>query len=384
MFVRGYLNELDAIWLRGGECDRRLGVPIKPGGNRLGNFDTLRLVFAILVIFSHSFALGLGSFDREPLFRATRKQFTLGNIGVLAFFVISGFLITQSWIRHASPVDYLQRRVARIYPAFIMAALISAFIVVPIAADRSTFHSVSPVDFLLQTLTLQSFHYPPSFTQNAWPNALNGSLWSVRSEFWCYIGIMFLGMAQVFRRRWIVGGLLGSYRMASLRVDRGWPRGRRCFESILGNALDWANVLPFFLAGSVFHLFGGPALLIRPLLVVASIMMIASNFIPFAYVIVLPLCGSYLLFGLAYLPLLHPLNLGRFGDFSYGTYLYAYPVQQLIVKFADGSMAPVRLFLLAALASLILGVLSWFVVERRFLQRSAVLKHEQGSCFRRG
>ena len=97
-----------------------VGMPSKPGGSRLGNFDTLRLVFAILVIFSHSFALGLGSIDREPLFRVTHTQFTFGNIGVLAFFVISGYLITQSWIRHASPVEYLQRRVARIYPAFIM------------------------------------------------------------------------------------------------------------------------------------------------------------------------------------------------------------------------------------------------------------------------
>jgi len=64
---------------------------------RNNNIDALRLLLAVLVIFSHSYALGLGSEAREPLALATRGQLTLGNLAVDWFFVLSGFLIAQSW-----------------------------------------------------------------------------------------------------------------------------------------------------------------------------------------------------------------------------------------------------------------------------------------------
>ena len=77
------------------------------------SFDTLRLFFAVLVIFSHSFALGRGSDDTEPLFVLTHGQITSGNVSVWAFFVISGFLIAQSWTRSPNPLKFLKRRIAR-------------------------------------------------------------------------------------------------------------------------------------------------------------------------------------------------------------------------------------------------------------------------------
>jgi len=79
---------------------------------------------------------------------------------------------------------------------------------------------------------------------------------------------------------------------------------------------------------------------------------------------------------LAYLPSLHPLNLGRYGDFSYGTYLYAMPIQQLLVMRAHGQISPWLLFAEAAPLTILVGALSWFLVERHFLQRSSQLKHE--------
>jgi peptidoglycan/LPS O-acetylase OafA/YrhL len=345
--------------------------------NRLGNFDSLRLVFAVLVIASHSFALGRGSNDSEPLYRFTHGQITIGNISVWAFFVISGFLITQSWTRSPAPVNYLRRRVARIYPGFIVAALFGALIVVPLSADPHTYRPVSLQNFLLQTLRLQQFDCPPSFVHNAWPGALNGSLWSVPFEFWCYIGVLLLGLAGVFRRRWIVVALFIAVICTHLyMLITGWLPGGRFLGVIFGYPVLWAVVLPFFLAGSIFHLFGGPTLLRRPLLIVASVLLIVSNFVPNGYAVTLPTSGAYLLMGAAYARSLYPLNLGRFGDFSYGTYLYAFPIMQMIVMFNGGSMAPMRLLILAAPLSLLVGVLSWFFVERHFLSRGAILKHE--------
>jgi peptidoglycan/LPS O-acetylase OafA/YrhL len=351
-------------------------ITMKNGSGHADNsFDTLRLIFAVLVIFSHSFALGRGSDNNEPLFLLTRGQITLGNVSVWAFFVISGFLIAQSWTRSPNPLKFLKRRVARIYPGFIVAALLSALIVVPIAEDSATRHPVAIGSFLLQTLRLQVFDTAPIFIHNAWPYALNGSLWSVPFEFWCYIGILLLGVAGILRRRWLVAVLFAAVVAWHLYLSiTGWVPGGKILGIIFGFPLFWAIVLPFFLAGSLFHLFGGIALLRKRLMIAAFVILIASNFIPHAFIVTLPVCGAYLLLGLAYLPLLRPLNLGRFGDFSYGTYLYAFPIQQLIVSFAGGTIAPVKLFLLSAPLSVGVGALSWFLVERHFLSRSPSLK----------
>jgi peptidoglycan/LPS O-acetylase OafA/YrhL len=339
------------------------------------SFDTLRLFFAVLVIFSHSFALGRGSDDTEPLFVLTHGQITSGNVSVWAFFVISGFLIAQSWTRSPNPLKFLKRRIARIYPGFIVAALLSALIVVPFAAETATRRPVALGSFLLQTLRLQAFDVPPVFVHNAWPNALNGSLWSVPFEFWCYIGILLLGVTGALRRPWLVAAFFATAIAWRLYLSiTGWVPGGKILGAIFGFPLFWAMVLPFFLAGSLFHLFGGSALLRKPLMIASLAILIASNFVPNGLLVTLPICGAYLLLGLAYLPLLRPLNLGRFGDFSYGTYLYAFPIQQLIVKYGGGTMAPVKLFLLAAPLSVGVGALSWFLVERHFMAREPVLK----------
>src|ERR1700743_1286518 len=118
-------------------------------GNEGNNFDSLRLIFAVLVILSHSFPLGRGSNDTEPLSVITNGALTLGDLSVWGFFVISGFLITQSWLRSSSTGKYLKRRVARIYPGFIVMSLVSALLIVPRALDPGSDSGISIGSFLL-------------------------------------------------------------------------------------------------------------------------------------------------------------------------------------------------------------------------------------------
>ena len=145
---------------------------------------------------------------------------------------------------------------------------------------------------------------------------------------------------------------------------------------IFGYPPFWVTVLPYYLAGTLFHLYGGSELLRGWLLAAAALVIAISVFVPHGLLVTLPVCGSYLLMGLAYLPWLHPLSLGRFGDFSYGTYLYAYPIQQSLVMRAHGAISPWLLFAEAAPLTLAAGALSWFLVERHFLERNSVKRHE--------
>jgi peptidoglycan/LPS O-acetylase OafA/YrhL len=198
----------------------------------------------------------------------------------------------------------------------------------------------------------------------------------VRMEFWCYIGLMFLGMTALIRRKVFLGlALSGAIGWHLLEVQGHTMADPQAFANSFGNLFDWSNVLPCFLSGMMLHQLGGSVLIRRNYMAASLLVLIVSNFIPYAFVFTLPTCGTYLLMGVAFSPALQLVHLGRYGDFSYGTYLYAYPIQQLIVRLLGSSIAPIALFLLATPVSLGLGALSWFMVERHFLSRSAILRH---------
>jgi len=361
----------------GRTMDQSVDNPTVKKAGHANNFDSLRLIFAVLVILSHSFPLGIGSNDWEPLSVLTHGQITFGNISVWAFFVISGFLITQSWQRSPKIGKFLKRRIGRIYPGFTVAALVTALFVVPIAADPSTYVPISLQSFVIDTLRLLNLETPHVFVHNPTYFALNGSLWSVQYEFWCYLGILALGLTGLLRQRWFVAALLAiTVGLHLTMAITGWAPSGNILGQIFGYPPIWATVLPFYLAGTLFYLYGGEKLLSRRWMIAAAVILIASNFVPNGFSVTMPTCGAYLLMGLAYARWLNPLNLARFGDFSYGTYLYAFPIQQLLVMYQGGHVSPWLLFLEATPLTLIAGAISWHLVEKHFLLRSSQLKHQ--------
>ena len=308
-------------------------------GNRVNNFDTLRLTLAVLVIFSHAFSLARGSNATEPLFSLTHGQTTLGEVSVWGFFAISGFLITQSWLRTPSPSKFLKRRVGRIYPGFLVLSLISAFVIIPVASDSHAFPNLSFID-ITDTLRLQQFQSPPVFSQNP-GTTLNGSLWSIPYEFWCYLGVLCLGICGILtKRNFLVLVFICTIAAHVYLQVTGWIPGGGLLGKIVGSPLGWTIVLPYFLAGMLFNLFGGRILIRTSRMLLALTLLVASYFVPHGVAIAMPICGSYLLLGLAYLPALNRLNLGRYGDFSYGVYLYAFPIEQLLIMNAGGAHNP--------------------------------------------
>ncbi len=347
------------------------------------SFDSLRLLLALLVIFSHSFPLTRGSNATEPLFRLAAPpmlpgdEITLGTVAVWSFFVISGFLITKSWQRSPSPRSFLSKRVRRIYPGFLVAvsvcALIQAFL-----TGKGTLGLPGLWNFLSNALQLKMFDSSAVFTGNPFPNVINGSLWSIPYEFWCYLGVMLLGLLALLRRGTSIAGLLCVVVASHIWLDyRGWSPGGMLLGRIVGFPLFWVRVLPFFLAGTFFALVE-QRIELRPVYALISAVLLVFT-TPFAYLpyVAYPIFGSYLLLYLAFSPALVSLNLGRWGDFSYGVYLYSFPIQQTLIHLFKARLTAIELFFLAAPTSLAAGVLSWFLVERNFLSRVSERRHEQ-------
>src|SRR5437588_12535091 len=118
---------------------------------RRNNFDALRLVAALSVVFSHSFLVAEGSEANEPFVWLSGNQCILGLVGVFVFFVISGYLVTESWCRRPLPGQFALRRGLRIYPGLMVNVALCAFVIGPLVSALSLpayFYGPELPDFL--------------------------------------------------------------------------------------------------------------------------------------------------------------------------------------------------------------------------------------------
>jgi len=122
--------------------DRHEQLLIPPDWGR-NNIGIIRLVLAIVVIFSHSYPLLQGSYAHEPVYALFPKFASLGSMAVVGFFAISGLLITESWIRHPILNNYMLRRFVRIWPGFVAASFVMLLLIVPPGTDRPSAYLAS-------------------------------------------------------------------------------------------------------------------------------------------------------------------------------------------------------------------------------------------------
>lgn len=362
-------------------------IPIDEQAQRNNNFDAIRLAMAVLVVWSHSFALWYHSEATEWLSEVMAGTYNAGNIGVLAFFAISGFLITASWQRSRTWKSYLKRRVARIYPGYLVAVTLCSLVVVPVFSSRTFGDLRGPeIAGLFSNLLLKNY----IITSDAFGGGpVNGSLWSIPYEFWCYLGVMALGLAGLLRRRptylIIAAGVMAV--RVWLDMTGRHPDGGS-LKAIIGVAYFWFNVLPPFLLGGAAYIWRDK--LVRSgwlaLALIAATLGAAHLPLPDPLRLVvtrlmLPPTLVYVVLYLAFEPRLRASDAARYGDFSYGTYLYAFPVQQMLVVLLRG-VVPFPVFVIAGvLCSLAAGITSWYMVERWFLPRvRGGLRHGKGGA----
>jgi peptidoglycan/LPS O-acetylase OafA/YrhL len=333
------------------------GAPaVEPSKRRENNFDFLRLFLAVLVIFSHCYPLAIGTETNEPFVRLTHGQATGGAIAVDLFFIMSGYLITASFLRSEGIRDFLSKRVRRIYPGFTIAMLFGALVIIPLSggAIRAT-RAGSLINFVGNALLLREPLYAGTFSHNPLPNMVNGAVWTIPFEFWCYIGVLMLGMSGMLSRRKLMSGIFICAVAFSV------------WFNVLHLEMPLARLLPMYLAGVIAYLFRDIIHYNRTHALICFFALLFACFVPLTLGAILPFAAAYLLFWIAFNPSFRLHRAAKFGDFSYGTYLYAFPVQQMIVKTWGRPMSPFVLFLLAVPATLAFAIASWHFVERPFL-----------------
>jgi peptidoglycan/LPS O-acetylase OafA/YrhL len=350
-------------------------IPANPDAFKRNNFDAIRLAMALLVVWSHSFAIYLGSEKTEPVSLLMNGAYDAGKIAVLVFFVISGFLICHSFENSKSVAQYFSRRVSRIYPGYIVATLICAFIIVPLFSSRSIadFNGAELAKIIGLNFLLRGY-FPVSDAFNG--TAINGSLWSIPFEFWCYIGLAGLGIASILKHRVVCLAITFAVMAIRVWLDLAGRRpGGGYIGLIIGYQYLWFVVLPCFMMGVCFYLYRDRVPRSRLLLMSGiGALVIAPNLPldpPHAQILtnlILPPVISYVTY-VAFTEKLKLHGAARWGDFSYGTYLYAYPLQKMLL-FTFGGLLSFSAYIAFSMAlSVAAGILSWNLVERWFLAK---------------
>lgn len=363
-------------------------IPVNP--SHKNNFDFFRLVFALTVIYTHGYVLFLGlPGNPEPFWQHSKQQLALGTLGLDFFFIISGFLVLQSFERSRSWKDYLKKRVLRIYPGFIVVSIVCALLFAPLGMGTPA-HPFSGYNAYLQqvnwgkffsaALLLLPVELPDSFLHNIVPNFINGSIWTIWYEFVFYLVILFFGFIGVYKRKWtllIIFGLLfflcclhwHIYRTYGNAVEKDLPWIFKIMKwAHAERVINLEHFSSFFFAGACFYKYRQHVPKSKLLLALSFLLLLVSLRWVMIFELVLVLCGSYILFWFVFSNKLRLYNAAKYGDFSYGIYLYGWPVQQLLVLYAGTKINLAAMLLLSVLCVLPFAFFSWHVIEKPALK----------------
>ena len=325
---------------------------------RDNNLNTLRLVFAAMVLLGHSFpVLMRGSQD------ALSRLLTSTNIaetGVNAFFVVSGFLIVKS-INRNDIIYYTSSRVLRIYPALIVCTLLTILVMAAYSTlPAAEYFSHNQTKRFLHNMHLSETvigRLPGVFADRN-IEVVNVSLWTLVVELRCYLIVGVLGVLGIFRNR-LFGSIAIMVMLAMIWTDLG-PN-----VPLIHEKEGWHRTFSFFMIGGLAYLNRDAIRLDARIFVFALLAFWFLQGTPnYDLMVILPF--AYIVLYLSYGPRFRDVTEG-FGDISYGLYIYAFPVQQALGASFPGLNGYVHAAIALAITA-VLAKLSWELVEKHALR----------------
>lgn len=328
--------------------------------SRNNNFNIIRFVAAMMVVLGHM--CHLVAVEVNQLLGQA-----VSTIGVKIFFLISGYLIAQSFLNDSNIVRYCIRRFFRIIPGLAGVVLFAVFIIGPvftILPIKDYFSHGTTWAYLKNIGLYIQYFLPGVFEANPYPDAINGSLWTLPVEVMMYIALPIVFMMFSKKDKIVVATILAIVLESANVGIAKWLTDARLV--IYGTDMVSAlTIIPYFFVGIIFI---SPKLkkylnlqLAIGVFCIAEMMNFSSIKSEIVVFFVLP----YFVFSLAFVEKPKFVKCFSKNDYSYGLYLYGFLIQQVIVKLLwDYQLSLNVYFIICAVITLIFGMLSWYLIER--------------------
>jgi peptidoglycan/LPS O-acetylase OafA/YrhL len=336
---------------------RKAFVPVPEP--RLRNFDAIRIAAAVSVILTHALAIA------DPGHKAAAHALlgSAGVYGVFVFLIVSGYLVTDSFYKASSVQHYLWKRFLRIYPGLASSAILTTFVIAPFYLTVPA-NVGAQVDYVLSLLSGQlpwfisgvSFYPDSNMGQ-----VINGSVWTIRQEAACYIILAVLCLC----------GIRGYIPLLAATIAVSIPLAIYGWQPTSDFWLGLKVCLPSFMGGVTMYFVTkrfAPSYKIAAVCAGALVLAVAAGFGVLAF----PFLGAYLVI---WLGLNQSIDLGkatRYGDLSYGTYLYGWPVEQVVRSVIGPDVTWWQIFFISTPIALGCGWLSWHLVEKHAMRLKRV------------
>lgn len=297
------------------------------------NANLIRFVCALLVIVSHSFNLSQNQVD--PISFFTNGQISIGGLAVAVFFFYSGLYVSKSLARSNNLKDFAKKRFIRIFPQLWIVVILCAFLLGPIMSTLGFVDYISNKEtyiYLLNGLTLPIHNLPGVFENNIYGQTVNGALWTMPVEVFCYIALMIIWVFskhiaknKIKMRHLDILALIFSLAIFAYTLYAGSELLSSVFRAII-----------MFFIGCLFYEYADKITLDFKFAIISFVLLIAGFFTPvlnFVFIIFFPYFLCYLSLGICQIKTKNKL----FG-LSYEMYLIGFPIQQTIIAKFGGSM----------------------------------------------
>lgn len=344
----------------------RLADIMKPKHN---SFGVIRLAMALAVLVSHSYYFVSGDPATEPLYRWTGHS--LGEHAVQVFFFLSGILVTESLLRSPGVLEFATARALRIFPGLLVCIVLTVFLLGPIVSAKQPAAYFGDPDlprYLLKTALLVTGAAPlPGVFENLPAAGLfNMSLWTLKYEVICYVGLALLGASGLLRKpgwRYSVAALTAT----ALLIVLPTPSASGTY-TLLEHIRYFALYFGVGMLASLLKEHVWISARLTAALFVLFLLSLGTNWVELACVLFIG-AATLLVSTLKLGPLRHWTNRH---DLSFGVYIYAAPLQQAALLAAP-SLGPLGLSFAVLLPIGVLAAASWTYIEKPAMdQRHAV------------
>lgn len=334
--------------------------------DRENNFTLMRFFAAFAVLFGHSYDLSQGQPGSDPVTQNLIYPYwgdSLPGLSVGIFFVTSGFLVGASYIHRQNLMAFIEARALRILPALCVAVLFCVFVglFVTTVSISDYLSSPSTWSYIRHNVTLVSgiqYDLLGVFVQNPFPDSVNGSLWTLPIEIWMYFWVAVLGGFSILKGRktfnlfFVLVCLLYAQSLGS--------------NFFIVHEVAHIHLAFLFMLGTFCYVNREEIPLSFTVLIGLGLFVYLTTAHPFSLYIK-SIFFAYLVLVLALHPKLQRPPIDKWGDISYGLYIYAFPVQQT-VAYLIPDVHPMTMFFLASLITFPLAILSWKFIEKPALK----------------